>query len=391
MTLVPYRIVILASLIFVAGACKRQAKQPTPPPATVTVSKPVERQVLEWDTYPGRLQAVDEVEIRARVSGYLQSIHFKDGAEVQKGDLLFVIDPRPYEADLARAEAQNVQAQTRVELTKNDFDRAQRLLKGKAVSEEEADSRSKAYAEAGAALNATRAAVDSAKLNVAFTRITAPISGRISRKMITEGNLVNGNQGQSTLLTTIVSLDPIYCYFDVNEPAVLKYRALLREGKLKTIGTNQIPAEVELENETNFPHKGTIDFTDNRVDEKTGSLWMRAVLPNPGPNRVLQPGFFGRVRIPGSAEYNALLIADQAVGTDLDQKFVYTLTSTNTAAYRPVKLGPIVDGLRVIREGLRPEDSVVINGLMNIRPGAPLNVQQGSMLPTGKQQTQASK
>lgn len=376
-----------AGLLLAIGCQKSQQKQGggAPPVPTVTVAQPVQREIVEWDSYPGRLEAVDEVEVRARVSGYLQSIHFKDGAEVQKGDLLFVIDPRPYQAELERAEAEVVRAQTRLDLAKNEWERAERLLKGKAISEEEADSRSKGRAEAEAALNSARAAVDSVKLNVSFTRITAPISGRIGRKMMTEGNLINGNQGQSSLLTTIVSLDPVYCYFDVEEPAALKYRSLLQEGKLKVSGTNQLPAELELANETNFPHKGVVDFTDNRVDARTGTLRMRGVFPNPGPNRALQPGFFGRVRVPGTARYNALLVLDEAVGTDQARKFLYVLTSSNTVGFAAVKLGPIVDGLRVVREGIQPTSQIIINGLMGIRPGVPVNAQKGAMAKAGPQ------
>jgi multidrug efflux system membrane fusion protein len=360
----------LGVLLCLSGCVKQNNDPKGPPPPHVTFNHPVVGPVMEWDVYPGRLEAVDEVQIRSRVSGYLQSIHFKDGAEVQKGDLLFVIDPRPYEAALHQAEAELLRAQTHLELAKNDAERATRLLKSKAISEEEADARAKAEKEAEAALNSQKAAVAAARLNVDFTRITAPISGRISRKMITEGNLVNGNQGQSTLLTTIVSLDPIYCYFDADEQSALKYQTLLRTGKMHTVGTNQIPAEFELSNETNFPHHGFIDFVENQVNPTTGTLRMRAVFPNPGPQRILQPGYFGRVRVPGSEEYQGLLIAEQAVGTDQSQKFVYTLSSSNTVQYTPITMGPPYKGMRVVKDGLTPESKVIVNGLMSIRPGA---------------------
>ena len=359
----------LAALGWLAAACHKSSPPMMPAPA-VTANQPAQREVVEWDGYPGRLDAVDIVEVRARVNGYLQSIHFKDGAEVRKGDLLFVIDPRPYQADLDRAEADLKQAESRFELASNDLVRAERLLQSKAISEEEADSRNKARREAEAAIQSARASAETAKLNFEYTHITAPIDGRIGRRLVTEGNLVNGNQGQATLLTTIVSLDPIYCYFDADEQSVLKYQQLAREGKRGNLRDGQVACELELANESGFPHKGVLDFVDNRIDPSTGTLRVRGLFPNPAPDRVLQPGFFARARVPGTAKYSALLIPDQAVGTDQGQKFVFVLDGQDTVQYRPVKLGPIIDGLRVVREGLQPKDWVVVNGLMTVRPGA---------------------
>jgi multidrug efflux system membrane fusion protein len=368
----------VAAVGLMAAGCNKSNQSMAPPAPAVTATQPVQREVIEWDEFPGRLDAVDAVEVRARVSGYLQSIHFKEGAEVKKGDLLFVIDPRQYQAELDRAEADLRQAETRFELASNDLARAERLLKSKAISEEEADSRNKAKREAEAAIQSAQASVENAKLNVEYTHITAPIDGRISRKMITEGNLVNGNQGQSTLLTTIVSLDPIYCYFDAPEPSVLKYQQLAKEGKGGNLRDGRVPCEVELANETGFPHKGVLDFVDNRVDPGTGTLRVRGILPNPGPDRVLQPGYFARVRVPGSAKYLALMIPDQAVGTDQGQKFIYVVNDQDAVEYRTVKLGPLIEGLRVVREGLKPKDWVVINGLMAIRPGAKVKPERAS-------------
>jgi RND family efflux transporter MFP subunit len=213
---------------------------------------------------------------------------------------------------------------------------------------------------------------------VEYTHITAPIDGRISRKMMTEGNLVNGNQGQSTMLTTIVSLDPIYCYFDAPEAAVLKYQQLAKEGKGDNIRDGRVVSELELANETGFPHKGVLDFVDNRVDPGTGTLRVRGILPNPGPDRILQPGYFARVRVPGSAKYPALMIPDQAVGTDQGQKFIYVVNDQDVVEYRTIKLGPLIEGLRVVREGVQPKDWVVINGLMAIRPGAKVKPERAS-------------
>ena len=321
------------ALLLLAGGCQKSDQPPqAPPPAPVTVSQPIARDVIEWDEYQGRMDAVDMVEVRARVTGYLQSVNFKDGAEVKQGDLLFVIDPRPYQAELDRAEADLQQAQTRFELASNDLVRGERLFNARAISAEEADARRSAERTSAAAIQSARADAETAKLNMDYTRVTAPISGRIGRKLITEGNLVNGNQGQATLLTTIVSLDPIYCYFDADERSIIKYQQLAREGKGDNIREGKMACELELANETGFPHKGVLDFVDNQVDTATGTLRVRGVFANPG--RVLQPGFFARVRVPGSAKYSALLIPDLAVGADQGQKFVYSVNAQNTVEYK---------------------------------------------------------
>ncbi len=363
----------LAALGWLAAACNHsKTTTPRPPPA-VTANQPAQREVVEWDEYPGRLEAVDMVEVRARISGYLQSVHFKDGTEVNKGDSLFVIDPRPYQAELDRAAAELKQSESRLELASNELARAERLLKAKAISEEEADSRSKAKREAEAAIDSARASVEVAKLNLEYTHITAPINGRISRKLITEGNLVNGTQGQNTLLSTIVSLDPIYCYFDADERSILKYQQLAREGKQESLRDGRAPCELELANESGFPHKGVLDFVDNRVDATTGTLRVRGVFANPGPDRILQAGFFARVRVPGSGKSPALLIPDPAVGTDQGQKFVFVVNDQDEVEYRTVRLGPFIDGLRVVREGIQSNDWVVVNGLLSIHTGSKVN------------------
>jgi membrane fusion protein, multidrug efflux system len=353
--------------------CQKAAAPLERPAAAVTVNQPIVRQIVEWDEYPGHLEAVDSVDIQSRVTGYLDSIGFKDGAEVKKGDLLFVIDPRPYQAELDRAEADINQAESRLELASNDLARAERLLKSKAISEEEADSRSKSERQAEASLQSARAVAETAKLNFEYTHIAAPIDGRIGRKMVTAGNLVNGNQGQTTLLTTLVSLDPIYCYFDADERAVLKYQQLTREGKGENQRGGQVPCELELANETGFPHKGVLDFVDNRVDPGTGTLRVRGKFPNPGPEHILQPGFYARIRVPGSEKYPAVLIPDEAVGTDQSQKFVYTVNDKNVVEYKKITLGPLNEGFRIVREGLDTNAWVIVNGLMAIRPGVPVN------------------
>jgi multidrug efflux system membrane fusion protein len=359
----------VASGLLLTG-CQKPASggaEAAPPPPAVTVTQPISKEVTEWDEYQGRIEPVASVEVRARVNGYLDSIHFTDGAEVKQGDLLFVIDPRPYQADLDRAQAELAEAQTRFELASNDMTRAQRLLKAKAISEEEADSRAKAEREAAAAIQSSAASVEMAKLNMEYTHVTAPISGRIGRKMMTVGNLVNANQGESSVLATIVSMDPIYCYFDADEGAILKYQKLAREGKEASLNGGKVPCEIELGNETGFPHKGLLDFVDNHVDSQTGTLEVRGLFEN--PDRILQPGFFARARVPGSSKYPALLIPDLAVGTDQSQKFVFVVDDKDTVQYVPVMLGPLIDGMRIVRSGLKSADWVVINGLMTIRPG----------------------
>jgi membrane fusion protein, multidrug efflux system len=375
--------IVIAILGLVAAGCKKtepgQAGGSAPLPG-VTVNQPLFEDVVEWDQYQGRIEAVSSVEIRARVNGYLQSVNFKDGDEVKQGDLLFTIDPRPYQAELDRTEADLLQARTRFELASNDFERAGRLLKAKAISEEEADSRAKAEREAAAAIQSSLASVEMAKLNMDYTRVTAPISGRIGRKMMTVGNLVNGNFGQSTLLATIVSMDPIYCYFDVDEGAILKYQQLAREGKQDGMDGGKVVCEIQLGNETGFPHKGLLDFVDNRLDPDTGTLRVRGVFSN--PERVLEPGFFVRARVPGSAKYPALLIPDQAVGTDQSQKFLLLVDASNVVQYAPVTLGPMIDGLRVVRAGLHSNDWVVVNGLMTIRPGVTVSASRAGIATT---------
>jgi RND family efflux transporter MFP subunit len=351
------------------NACQQQqAAAPPPPPPKVTVSQPVVRDVVEWDEFTGRLEAVESVEVRARVSGYLQSVHFTDGAIVKKGALLFVIDPRPYQAELNRAKATLEQAIARYERTQKDFARAQQLVKSRAISAEEVDTRAADQREAQESVQAARAAVEATRLNVEFTEVKAPISGRIGRHLVTQGNLINGGTAESTLLATIVSLDPIYCYFEADERSFLKYVRLSQTGERPSSREVRNPASLALANETGFPHQGYIDFVDNRLDPNTGTMTGRAVFPNPDP--ILTPGLFARVRIPGSGKYTALLLPDEAIGTDQTQRFVFVVDDQNTAAYRKVELGPIIDGLRVIRGGLQPEDWVIVNGVQRVRPGA---------------------
>jgi RND family efflux transporter MFP subunit len=341
----------------------------------VTVSQPVAREVVEWDEYTGRLEAVESVEVRARVSGYLQSVHFTDGAVVKKGALLFVIDPRPYQAELNRAKAALEQAIAQHERTQKDLARAQQLVKSRAISVVEVDTRAADQRQAQEAVQAARAAVEAARLNVEFTQVKAPISGRISRQLVTEGNLINGGTGDSTLLTTIVSLDPIYGYFELDERAYLKYTYVWRSnGARPDSHDGKTPVSLGLANETGFPHQGHLDFIDNRLDPNTGTMTGRAIFPN--PDLALVPGLFARTRLPGSGKYEALLVPDAAIGSDQTQRFVLVVNAQNTVEYRQVELGPIIDGLRVIRHGLQPEDWVIVNGVQRVRPSARVDPQK---------------
>jgi len=348
--------------------CGKHAQQ-APPPPVVSVVQPVEREVVEWDEYIGRLESPATVEIRARVSGYLDKVHFKEGKPVKKGDLLVTIDPRPYQAEFDRADAEYERTQSQAELAKNDFERAKRLILTKAISDEDLDTKAKNYSTILAAVRSAKAAADLARLNLGFTEIRAPIDGRISSALITEGNLVSGgvSGAGASLLTTLVSLDPLYCYGSADERAILKYIRLSREGKRDSARDFDIPAEMQLADETGFPHKGHMDFVDNRVDPNTGTLRARGVFPN--PDHSLSPGFFARLRIPGSGKYPALLIPDRALGSDQAQKFVYVVNSEKKVEFRPVKIGPMIDGLRVVKEGLKPGQQIIAEGLLRVRPG----------------------
>jgi RND family efflux transporter MFP subunit len=364
----------LIGLVFLLTACRQeQAATPPPPLPMVTVSQPVVRHVVESDDYTGRVEAVESVEIRARVSGYLQSIHFTDGEVVKKGALLFVIDPRPYQAELNRARAALEQAIARHERTQKDYARAQQLVKSRAISQEEVDTRAADQREAGEAVQAARAAVEAARLNVEFTEVKAPITGQISREFVTVGNLVSGGTAGSTLLTRIVSLDPIYSYFDVDEQAYLKYSRLWRHGHHADPREMDTPVDLGLANETGFPHQGRLDFIDNRLDPNTGTMTGRAVFPN--PDLTLIPGLFARIRLPGSGQYLAVLVPDEAIGTDQTQRFAFVVNDQHIVEYRRVELGPVIDGLRVIRNGLGPEDWLVVNGVQRVRAGAQVDPQ----------------
>lgn len=365
----------LGLLLSLLAGCGQPTAEPAgPPPPAVAVSRPIQREVVEWEEYTGRLDAVETVEVRARVGGYLEKVNFKDGSLVKKGDLLFVIDPRPYKAALGRAQGELARAQARRNLAKNDLARAQRLFEKRVISEEELDTRDKNLRESIAAVQSAQSAVDEAKLNLEFTEVRAPISGRISRELVTEGNLVNDGTGTATLLTTIVSSDPIYVYFEVDEQAYLRQGARRRTGERGTLQEAVNPVFVGLADEEGFPHEGRLDFLDNRFDPAVGTIRARAVVDN--PDGMLTPGLFARVKLPSSGKFPAVLLDDKAVLTDQDRKYVYVLDADNRAQRRDVKLGRMFDGLRIVTEGLGTDDAVVVHGVQKIFfPGMPVSPQ----------------
>lgn len=339
------------------------------PPPQVTVSRPITREVVEWDEYTGRFDAVDTIEVRARLAGFLTEVHFNDGQLVKKGDPLFTIDPRPFERALATAKAELEQAQTKVESAMKDVLRGRPLLDRRVISEKVFDDRENLQREATAAVKVSEAKVQSAELDLSFTRISAPISGRISRNLISAGNYVTGGGGgnaSQTLLTTIVSQNPIQFYFDISENNTIKYKRLAATG-VKNIGAPGAAIEIALPDDKGFPHQGKLDFNDNRLDATTGTLRMRAILDNAAG--LLSPGMFGRARIAGSAPYIGILLPDDAVGTDQASKYVTLVAEDGTVSRKVVTLGPIIGGMRVIRSGLGAEDWVVIKGQQRARPG----------------------
>jgi multidrug efflux system membrane fusion protein len=344
------------------------------PPANVTVSKPVEKEVVNWNEFTGRTAAVNLVNVTARVSGYIVSIPFKEGDIVHQGDLLYEIDPRPYQDAYDQAVGQLKQAQANQQLQDVTFERQQRLQQNNVIAKEEYDTALSNKGQAAAQVISAQAAVNAAKLNLEFTRVTSPIDGRVSRQLVNIGNLV---QADSTQLTSIVSVDPIYAYFSMDELAALTYQRLVRDGKLPSTGDGKAPVYLQLQDETGFPHEGTINFSDNTFDSSTGTLLIRASFPN--SDGFLKPGNFVRVRVASSPRYEALLVADRAIGSDQDQSFVYVVDAKNIAQLRHITTGQLADGLRVVRSGLKPDDVVIINGIIKVRPNNPVKPEAGSM------------
>jgi RND family efflux transporter MFP subunit len=368
--------VVIAALGLLIGlsGCGRSSAAVRPPLPSVTVAPVEQKELVEWDEFTGRTEPVETVEIRARVSGYIQEVGFQAGELVKKGDVLFVIDPRWHQAEYEQRAAEVEQARVHLENAKREAGRTTQLLTNHAISIEEGDARQARELEAKAALLAAEAARDTAKLNLEYTRVCAPISGRVSRALLTAGNYVSGNAGAATLLTTVVSIDPVFVYADIDENSLLKFNALAQERALETNGDGKIPVELGLADEEGFPHRGQIESFDNRLDANTGSILLRAVFSN-ADGRIV-PGLFARIRVPLSDRHPALLVDERAIGTDQGQKFVLTLTATNTVEYRAVKPGPLTDGKRIIRSGLQASDKVVVNGLQRVRPGMPVAAQE---------------
>jgi RND family efflux transporter MFP subunit len=361
-------VLVLAVCLTVTGCARAPAEPPAAAPMAVTVSYPVERAVTDYADFTGRTAAVDSVEVRARVSGYLDTVNFKEGALVKKDDQLFEIDPRPYRAELERAKGTVAQCEARVHRLERDFQRAKILITRGAVGQEEYDRYEGDYREAVANLDVAKANRDLAALNVVYAKVIAPVSGRVSRYVVTVGNLIqSGNQNSGTLLTTIVSVDPMYAYFDVDERTVLRIRQLIREGKAKSAGQTKWPVALGLATVEGFPHQGTINFEDNQVNPKTGTLRVRGVFAN--KEEALSPGFFARVRVPIGQAHHALLVTDRAIDTNQGEKVLYVVNKKNEVVSRPVRLGAFHDGLREITGGLKPGVQVIVSGLQQVRPG----------------------
>jgi len=357
-----------AVLTLLLQGCRSEAQtQDAAPLPQVSVASALERDVQEWDEFTGRLEAVESVEIRPRVTGYIESVNFTEGSVVSKGDLLFVIDPRPYRAELSKAEAELARAVARSDLSSTDVERSEKLLGVKAVSREEYDQRLNAQRESQANVEAARAAVTAAKLNLEFTRVTAPITGRVSRAVVTAGNLVTGGSIQATLLTTLVSIDPIYVTFEGDEQVYLKYTELARRGVRPSSREAANAVLMALANEEGFPHQGSMTFVDNQVDPRTGTIRARASFEN--KDGYLTPGLFARVKLLGHSSHKVVLVDDRAVGTDQSQKFVYVVDGDNKVSYRSVKVGRLTDGLRIVEDGLQAGEAVIVNGLQRVHPG----------------------
>jgi len=368
----PVALMTLATLLV---ACSDGGEPPAFPPPEVSVATPVQRSVTEWDEYSGRVEAIDAVEIRPRVGGYLAGVHFEEGMPVAKGDLLFTIDDREYRAAAASARADLARAESRLALARQELARSESLIAARAVSQGELEARQGELSQAEADRLAARARLDQAELTLGFTRITAPISGRTGAAMIKPGNLLAPDQ---SLLTTVVSLDPVYVAFDGDEHAYLRYQAMIRRGEWNSPRETSTPVEVGLSGDSGYPYRGHIVFIDNALNSATGTIRARALLAN--PDGVFTPGLFARVRLLGASRENALLVHEQALLTDQDRRYVYVVAEGNLSERRDLQLGPVVDGLRVVEQGLQPGDRVVVNGTRKIFfPGQPVTPVEVSM------------
>ncbi|MGE5534494.1 MAG: efflux RND transporter periplasmic adaptor subunit [Acidobacteriota bacterium] len=371
------RIAVCATAVAFLAACERNEQQASsPPPPAVTVAKPVKRTIVDYDEYVGRFVAVDSVEIRARVSGYLDSVDFKDGQIVKQGDLLFTIDRRPFQNTLDQARANLEQAKSNLTFAKADLERGKQLVRDKTITDQVFEQRAQAYRNAQASVSANEAAVRQAELDLEFTELRAPVTGRIGDRRVSPGNLVTGGtSGNTTLLATIVSTDPIRFEFTFDEASFLRYERLSKNGHDIASRGVGVPVALKLIDEKDFDHKGRMDFVDNVIDRSTGTIRGRAVFDN--PNGIFTPGMFARIRVPGTAPYEALLVPDSAIGTEQTRKFVLLVGADNKAVNHYVTLGQVTsDGLRVIKSGLGPDDRVIVNGLMRARAGQTVTPQE---------------
>ncbi len=365
---------LAVAVCILSTGCKPSTQAPAPPPPPVTVATPIRKEIVEWDEYTGRTEAVESVDVRPRVSGYIDQISFKDGQLVKPGDVLFVIDQRPYQDVLDQDKANLQKADAQRQLKVANFARAQKLFQSKVTSKEEYDTSVAQRNQAEAEFAQAQAAVNLAQLNMDFTEVKSPIEGRISRQLVTRGNLV---QADSTVLTKVVSVDPIYAYFSVDERTIQKYLNQIQSGQLKDPRASFMPVYLQVEGETGFPHEGVVDFVENTYNASTGTLQIRGRFKN--DDAYLYPDAFVRIRIAGTPKYEAVMISDRAVGTDQGQKFVLLVDDNSVVQVRPVELGPVVDGLREVRKNLGLGDRVIINGLVNARPGSKITAQPGDM------------
>lgn len=370
---------IVAASVLMTGAlygCSQPSEAQAPPAPSVTVAVPLVQAVQDWDEFTGRFEATQSVEVRARVGGYVSAVHFRDGEFVRRGQLLFSLDPRPAQAALASARAQLSQAQAQLALAQSELGRSETLLESQAVSQAEVDTRRGALQTAQAAIAAANANVRARQLDLEFTRVTAPISGRVSDRRVDAGNLVAGGSSAADVLTTVVSSAPIHFVFDGSEAVLLKYQRQARQGAA--------PIQIRLQDETGFTRSGTLDFTDNAVDTASGVIRFRAVIPN--ADGFLKPGMFGQARLAGAGTYNAMLVPDATVATDQARRIVYVVAADGSVSPRPVQLGPLVDGLRVIRSGLERTDRVIINGVQRIQaPGMKVQASNGQIRPVARE------
>jgi len=377
------RIAALAFSLFALASCGDSGPQ-APPPPQVTVAKAVTREIVDMDEYVGRFLAVDMIEVRARVSGYLEKVHFKDGQIVQAGDLLFTIDRRPFQNTLDQAKGALAQARANLAFTESDLVRAQKLVSDKTISEQAYEQRTQAKRTAEASVASNEAAVRQAELDLQFTELRAPVTGRIGDRRVAPGNLVTGGTaGNTTLLATIVSIDPIRFEFTADEGAFIRYERLAKNGKDPDSRYTATPVELKLLDEQDFKHKGSIDFVDNVIDQSSGTIRGRALVAN--PDGFLTPGMFARVRVPGSPKYEALLVPDSAIGSEQIRKFVFVVDDQNTVKQKYVTLGTLQGNLRVVKSGLDPADRIIVNGLMRARPNIKVTPVEEGAPPQGGQ------